>query len=353
MRRLKPWIQPVRLGIALMIGGFCLFSSSSPSEAGEDRVKQLEAQVASIEASNRDLRTRVVWLESLVRGTTHVGMSYEAVEVDPDVEKQRLEGIVLPDSPTEDQVRSFVAEVLGATLVRGRVFTASDPAIRHLLRVGPEHVAVLLEALDTLNMVPMTYVIEALKALARDRHKEMIIERLRRHPDLVGVVRAKNWTKEAAPILLATVAQRLRSTETSWIELAATVAGPKNYSDLLWHVLHGVNPWPTWKAVRGLPGMERLLTAEIPGAWEAFTKSPQFSDVHHRRQLARVAIHYGVLDALAVVAKEAASSGGESMDLFQRLTGYEGQREDAYSWYQREQLRLRFNPATGRYELEP
>lgn len=345
-------IGPWGVLCVLAAGTLTLILSPSASMADDQTsVEELRGQVAALEARNKRLEREVLWLRAWLRGSRDVGPVHSPLFVAREEEATRLELVRLPDRPLKDDVRTYVARILGVSMACRGLYSARDPCVARLKEIGGEHVDVLLEALELLP-VPQVYISAALIALVDDGHKQLILGRLRNQPTLVEIVAERGWTRDAAPVLLESIRSR-DQLETRWVEVAATVARPEHYKDLLWHVVNGMNPYPAWLAIRKLPGMPQILELELPGAWEDFKREHGRSEYHHhqRRELARVMAHYGALDALALVALNGEAGDGASIDVFRLLTGYQGETSQASAWLKGRVDRLVFSPSDGRYHL--
>jgi len=150
----------------------------------------------------------------------------------------------------DDIPRRYVAAVLKAGGENRGGFGASDAEVVKLAEVGPGHVDVLLEFLLYGGLRnDDIYLLEAIKALARDQHKEFILSALPKVWALVDVVQAREWTEEAAPTLLDVLANRRkwtrRSLPTKWLDAVAELKRPETYKDLKGYFHHGINRYWT------------------------------------------------------------------------------------------------------------
>ena len=70
-----------------------------------------------------------------------------------------------------------------------------------LKMVGPEHVDVLFQPLlRRMILNGDIYLVEALKSLVQEDHKDLILGSLPRVPELINIVQLRGWTNEAVRI---------------------------------------------------------------------------------------------------------------------------------------------------------
>ena len=331
-----------------------LVPSPASAEDEQDRDPQLERRLKELERQNAALRKRVAELESFVaKLAERAGRPPTVQDIVRFEEEPRsadhLRGIELPETPSKYQVRLYVAKILRAAVRHRNAFGDRDPEVRLLKKVGPAHVDVLLEPLLYEGLD--TYLIVALKSLVGEEHKDLILESLPIVRELIEVVLIRKWTDEAAPTLLKVLADRdswaREILPTEWIEAVAELKRPESYEDLKAYFCYGDNRYITWKAIRGLPGME--LKPEVEKLWQWAKK------VDHpwvRTDLAAVAAHYGHLDALEVLFEE--PDNWPQSEVIERVTPYRGQwepAEKAKKWFAAHKNRLVFDVSKGKYRL--
>lgn len=339
------WVLGRTLSLGLVF--VCLFGAQVPCSAEDDELQRLNEQVRRLKDANAKLEARMLVLAAMLEGTGLAGTSYTAVLVEPEQERSLLDAISLRGSASKDEVRRYVGLVLGVTLTRD-YFSDTDPAVAKLRLVGSSNVDVLLDALR-FPVANRWYALEALKSLAEEGHREAVIGGLSYCPGLIEVVVQRGWVKQAAPTVMAVVRRRDFTTEASWVRAAASIARPEDNPDLLWHVLHGSSPYESWIAVRDVRGMSELLASAVVSAWsEIVQRPPELGAEFHRRELARVAAHYGAVDALGELVLGDYPTA-EDYTVFKRLTGFAGPKDAAADWYRTRVGALRFEFETGRY----
>jgi len=250
-----------------------------------------------------------------------------------------LRGIELPKRPTKRQAQDYVARILRATARHGNGFGANDPEVNLLTMVGPEHVDVLLEPLlHRTNLDGDIYLLEALKSLVQDDHKDLILGSLPRAPELVGVVQRRGWTNEAAPILLRILGNRPGGRwylPQSLIKAVAELRRPESYADLRDYFHHGQNHYDTWKAIRDLPGLD--LEPVVERLW----LSARELDATTRVDVAAVAACYGYSDALGVLFEDP-QRWWKAREVIESVTSFSGPYERAKEWFDEHKDRLSF-----------
>jgi len=271
------------------------------------------------------------------------------IRVGSESDRDHLKGIDLPANATKEQAREYVAKILRVASHNGS-YSADDPEVELLERVGPANVDVLIEPLVNVQILNGDiYLVEALRALVAEEHKDLILTSLPSAQELVKVVLARGWTVDAAPILLERLADRRAWTNTSlppeWIEAVASLKRPDSYKDLKTYFYYGLNRYDTWKQIRGLPGMD--LTAEVERLWPWARK---LDDKWVRVEVAAVAAHYGHLDALQVLFED--PQYWPASEVIESVTPYHDDSRDAERakrWFELNRDRLVFDPAKGTY----
>jgi hypothetical protein len=266
-------------------------------------------------------------------------------------ERDHLKGIDLPAKATKEQTREYVARILRAASHNGS-YGGDDPEVELLERVGAANVDVLIEPLVNVDILNGdVYLVEALKTLVREEHKDLILKSLPSAQELVKVVLARGWTEDAAPILLERLADRRawtnRSLPSEWIEAVASLKRPESYEGLKTYFYYGLNRYDTWKEMRSLPGMD--LKAEIERLW---SWAKELDDKWVRVEVAAVAAHCGHLDALQVLFED--PQGWPAWEVVESVTPYRGERreaEQARKWFELHRDRLVFDPAKGTYRI--
>ena len=295
----------------------------------EQRIKALEDKLGEKEPTTES------WRERLTRG--------------PDLEK--LNKIRLPDNPTKEQVREYVRNIDEAT--RGQhFFSTDDPQVRMLAAVGSDNVDVLLESLDGAFGFDNFYTMEVLRQLVGPEHKGLILRHLPWKQGLVTLVLGQGWVDDARETLLKGLRTRPRHLLGEWIQAVAQFKDPKTYEDLKWYLIHGHDPESTYEVIKDLPGLDLKETVE--NAWDV----KKLSGEYEAYQMAKVAVRFGNVEALAEIVRMAAErarddwEAAEARRLVWRLTGYAGSGKELMEWFQTNKDKLVFNPETGTFSVK-
>ena len=273
----------------------------------------------------------------------------------PGAEAQALAKVKLPENPTWDQVKAYVAGVL-ATAQGRNWYSPSDPQIGALCKVGPENVPILLDCMaDEQFDPPMagqgeSYVIGAVKRLARDEHKKMILDMLPTHLMLVAVVTEKHWELDAKNILVVELHAQPDSLPLEWIEAVAALKDPATYADLKTCLVKGWNQASTYRLIRDLPGFD--AAGAIKEAWEGL------EDPNLKATIAPYAAEQGVLDALEFAFDTLETpdtwkyTGSNPRQLVLRHVDARGSNQELIDWFEKNKGKLVFDPKDRKYKVK-
>jgi hypothetical protein len=343
-----------------------VLASGSPATAGEEPqadVKALRARISELETANLGLERQVAELRNLLEEVLDekardVRARKVPLEFDGRPDPPHLRGLRLPFRPSKEQVRAYVSGILRAAGARRGHHSGADPEVRLLEQVGPDHVDILTEPLlyQTRSEGEL-YLIEALRSLVTDAHKDLVLARFPLCRALVRLVVAKGWTRDAAPELLRGLAERAswKSSEggsglaPEWIEAVASLERPESYHHLKVFFYADANRYHTWSAVRHLPGV--LLDSDVAAVWK-WAKEKR-KPGYERDAVAAVAAHHGHFDAL----EELFVDPGEwpAAEAIANVTPYDGGRSDAEQarrWFRKNRSRLEFDAVSRRYVVK-
>jgi len=205
-------------------------------------------------------------------------------------DRDALRKIKLPENATKEQVRDYVGRVLNLS-ERQNVFSSDDPQTRILARVGPQHLDVLVDALG-FRMNGDMYVTGAIGVLAREEHKELILDALPYTHALAEVVLKQGWEQDARAILLEELRRGPRYLPAEWLQAIVRLKEPETYDDLVKFFVWGANRAQTYRTILYLPGID--LDKAAADAWEA----AKMEGAWEARSMAPIAIAHGCVDAL-------------------------------------------------------
>ena len=302
------------------------------------RVERIERQLEVIEASQPVLGQQ--------RLPPAVASPLAGHQRGPD--RVALARIKLAYDPTKDQVRQYVSEILDVSS-RQTVFSTMDPQLRLLTRVGPENVDVLLEYAGV--GWGASHVIEALKRLATDDHKTMILDAFPYNHCLVEVIWRKRWEHDARKILIDELRTRPDFLPTEWIEAVASFQDPETYDDLKVYLVNGGNRHYTYEAIKDLPGIQ--LEEVVAKAWERAKRRGRWEPVN----MGKAAIEFGHIDALECAINELGAPPWRSdrmrdaREVVLRHIEFRGTNEEIRRWFHANKDRLVFDPETKKFQV--
>jgi hypothetical protein len=249
------------------------------------------------------------------------------VERGPDL--AALRKAKLPENPTKEQAREYVASILRIS-ERPNIFSTTDPQGVLLARVAPEHLDVLIDALDRDRSGDM-YLVAAINMLAGEEHKQMILDALPYAPDLAQVVVRYGWAADARETLLAGLDRRTDYLPDEWLDALVSLDDPTTYEALVNYFIWGRNRSMTYEAIQYLPGID--LDKAVAEAWEA----ARWRDDWEAQSLAPIAMEHGVADALRFAVNRLGADEGhwdnEMLRAVLRYTDARGTADDIRRWY--------------------
>jgi len=258
----------------------------------------------------------------------------------PDV--TALEALAPPEQMTRKQVMLYIADIAAATRTQN-VFSPDDPQIAMLAAVGPEHVDLLLEAATGAKAAMSYYAVEAVRLVAEEQHKEMVLDALPSERELAKVVLARGWAQDAREILLAELRRFPYYLPPEWIQAAASLEDPPTYGLLQEYLIHGGSRAVTHTAISKLPGIE--LTESVGTAWRIV----KYQDEYDAREMAQIAIAYGHKDALAYLV-QALQEGDQGQwtvraicEAVARHSNAPATREGVIRWFWQNRNKLTFD----------
>jgi hypothetical protein len=259
-----------------------------------------------------------------------------------------LDKIKLPDKPTKSEILKYFREIAKATQNQ-RTFSESDPQVHMLMEIGHENIEYLI-SYNADHMSDM-YFTSAIKELAQEGDKELILSYLPIKRDLVNVVVAKRWEEDAKQILTSELAELPQYLPTEWISAVASFDEPCTYENLKNYLIYGSNRSWTYKAIKNSTSISGLK--EIIGeAWENAKK--EHGD-WAKYSFAPIAVSYGHIDALEVIVEslDSSSSSGPSVDqprkhIFQ-YTEIRGTNDNIREWFKQNKSKLVFDEQAEKF----
>lgn len=190
---------------------------------------------------------------------------------------------------------------------------------------------------------------DLIEKLARDEHKEAILDAFKRHLELAGVIRSKGWGQDALPTLREKMALELSYYPVPLIALVVDLAEVDLYPHVLAYLRDGTN--------RGFTAEELARAAlrgdpfdPVPGLLDALSRC----DDQERGQLAAARLSLGRAKALAPLLRAARAAEEEwearrAYDALRKHVAVPGAREEFLSWMEANAEKLRWDPARKQF----
>lgn len=329
-----------------------LFAQTAEQTTNEQILKELQA-MRDIQQQTLDRLTLIGAILGAPDKAEHPAPGGWARQ-GPDTVK--LAKIILPENPTEQQVRDYVNAIIEATEGQN-TFGPNDPQMRKFMAVGPANMKALIQPLrDETAGQAQHYIISAIERLAEDEHKDLIVGALPFAHDLAQIVVKKRWQNDARPALLEVMKEQPDYLPTEWINAVASFKDPATYDGLMWYLVNGANGSWTYKAVSGLPGFD----AE-KGVKERWQRVKDEGHPWEEREAAALAVAVGDLDALRAefdfLDDEEQDNFGPAENsparIIRRYTDARGKREEMQKWYKENKAFLVFDKEAKKFKVVP
>jgi len=283
---------------------------------------------------------QITAMQQSFHGTAAQGVSPEKLTL--------LHKIVLPASPTRDQIAEYVRAILAAS--QGQTYRSNtDPQVGMIEQVGPEHLDVLLDlAIHSPSNEPPYYLNVAIQHLARPEDKALILQALPADHDLIELVAKYGWEAEARDTLISVLGQQQNYMSISWIKSAATLKDPATYPGLKAYFIEGQDTQQTYDAIKDLPSLD--LSDAVDSMW----KKARYGD--SKMDGCEIAARYGHADALDAAAEVLALNKVKNSYAPERArkvitecTPATGDDNALVAWVRSNHGKLVFNPQTRKY----
>lgn len=325
-------------GSALLISG-CATSSQQKQLAAD--VQKLQAQVAELDKKLSKQKIPIVL-------PNNRSFSHKA-------DNEKLTEIKFPAEQTEENLKNYINAIIVAS--QGQTsFSPNDPQVSMFALVGNKNLKLLLDALPTtahggMGSFHLDY---AIKQLATDADRDLILKALPTHPRLVSLVLEKGWAEDARDILITELKNSPASSlNTDWIKAVVSLNDPSTYDLLTQYLVNSNNPSYVYELIERLPDIK--LDDAVAQAW---TKAKTAGHDFQIAQMAPIALDYGhqdAIDALIEILKKPPTRFFSSLN--PRLTlithlDFRGSNEELFRWYEENKNALVFDPGTKRFKVE-
>ncbi len=261
-----------------------------------DVVAQMAEQMEMLESRIETLEARLAVLEredvNTTTDATHVQWS-EVNSWKPD--NPALRSIPPLTQWTTDEVEDYISQILDVSS-RETHLHQDAPHIRMLAEVGPDYIGSLLDALGTRSCMANEHLSQAIARLAREEHRELILDYLPFHYQLASIVVMHGWEDDAAETLIQGLYQDDYLSH-DWLKATAQFDDPRVDSGMVRYFIHGLNFTTTYRVLSDWSDID--LDAIVAEAWE-FRKSGKPCEV---TQMAAIAASHGIFDAIETLAQ--------------------------------------------------
>lgn len=262
-----------------------------------------------------------------------------------DVAVTALEEIRLPINPTKEQVRQYVDAVVALSR-KQKTSGYEDPQVEMLLKVGSQHLDVLMDAAPAPRSPKDLHLWKAMRHLVENdpqpHYLSDLLARLESKPDLAELLLKKEWIASARPVLLKGLRDQRNDLPASWIEALLSLEEPEIQNDVI--AYYERKPWEPglYEQIQDLPKVD--LPKLVERAW-LNTKGRSIRDqsfVIHR------ACELGILDALDTGASWLRNPSSDYQKrvgraVLKRFTPAEGEDTELVAWYEAHAGKLRFD----------
>lgn len=322
------------------------------ADAVEFREKEADilAELRAIRVAVEALREEVADLRKQRASSTRPAPLPSSFNQGPDI--ATLRAIELPDKGDPGQVKEYISAII-RTSAGQNTYSDRDPQIRMLMDLGEENVPLMIESLRFSSGMNNYHLRRAIVHLASENNKDVILESLPLHPELVSAVVRQDWAVDARDTLI-TELRNAGWLPTEWIQAVAGLRDPETYPLLVDYFVEGPNRSFTYRALRDLP-IESLNEA-VEQAWNRAKRGHH----HDRMSLAIIALEYGHVDALEVLVdalahgdEDSAWPAREARPAVLRHTAFRGTNQELLEWFRRHHNDLVFNEEDRRFEVQP
>ena len=261
----------------------------------------------------------------------------------------RLDMIVLPEQASEDQAWVYIRDLVRATQGQRRI-SINDPQVDKLIALGKEHMPLLLQ---TLEMPALQYYASAaVREAADDAHKQLIIDALLDHEQLIMVIQRNGWQSEARDQIMRGLDRGINYTPRVWVQALADLQDPATYDTLALQLYRVRCSKYYYLVVKDLPGID--LDQAVFASWEVVHTSP--THARELREVSQIAVSHGHLGALAhlisLLPNEAPAHPGRADEIRAAILDhidFAGSDEQVRDWFEQNQDQMRFSRSDRRF----
>ncbi|MEM1354959.1 MAG: hypothetical protein AAGC44_03290 [Planctomycetota bacterium] len=261
----------------------------------------------------------------------------------------RLDTVVLPENATEQQAWVYIRDIVRTTQGQRRI-SSNDPQVDMLVELGKDHMPLLLQTLEMSSL--QYYALAAVRKAANDTHKDLIIEALREHEQLIMVIQRNGWAADARDQIMLGLHEGINYTPRVWVQALAELKDPATYDTLVLQLYRVRCSKYYYLVVKDLPGID--LRPAVFASWEAVHTSP--THARELREVSQIAVSYGHRGALAhlvsLLPTEPPAHPGRAAEIRRAILDhitFEGTDDQVRDWFEENEHRLRFSESIGRF----
>jgi outer membrane murein-binding lipoprotein Lpp len=269
---------------------------------------------------------------------------------------ERIAKIEMPADRSAENLKHYINEIIVAGQGQNS-FSSDDPQAAMLARVGADNLNLLIDAMpvgSSRGGMGNYHLEQAIKLLADDRHKTLILKELPIRQRLVTVVIDKRWEQDARDILISELeGASSDQLPTEWFKAAASLQDPKTYGALTNYFAKSMNASSLYRYISMLPGIQ--LDGAVAAAW---ARIKTIDSTYSTASMAAIAISYGhqdAADALINLLKNPpdrmSSSVNPRITLLMHLDTT-GSNTELIAWYEENKDKLVFDPASKKFRLK-
>lgn len=261
----------------------------------------------------------------------------------------RLESITLPADATEEQAWVYIRDIVRATAGQRRI-SINDPQADMLAALGRDHMALLLQTLEMPTL--QYYASAAVRMSADEEHKQLIIDALLEHEQLIMVIQRNGWGADAREQIMLGLTDGIDYTPRVWVQALADLQDPATYDTLALQLYRVRCSKYYYMVVKDLPGID--LDQAVFASWEVVHTSP--THARELREVSQIAVSHGHLGALAhlisLLPTDTPAQPGRTTDIRENILAhidFEGTDAQIRDWFEANEQMLRFSKSDGRF----
>ena len=257
-----------------------------------------------------------------------------------------LKKIKLAKNASRKEVRDYIRKIINASQGQN-IYSPQHIQVYMLRKIGSKNADLLIDYAKNY------YVQYVLPSLVTEKNKKQILKSLDIYPQLITCVEKMGWGKDAKKIIF----ERLNQSSTNylpyqWINIAVTLATPKEYKTLENYFIYGQSPQMSYKALCQLEGFN--MKEAVAKAWKRQKNAGQ---AWSRNQMAKIAAKFGHKDALRYLIYSYRTETQQYMidqtkTAIYQLTGEILTPREMIKWYKKNESKLTFDPEQGKYIIK-